>query len=175
MIKVSPMPALDKLKMYLEIDPNFPSGLKWISSYTNRVKPNTNAGSKKKYWRVSFDDKQYAVHRLVYFLAYEIDPGFKDIDHKDRNCLNNKIENLRLVTRQINNANRKATKKSSSIYKGVSLNKKLNKWVANITKDYKTIYIGLFKNETDAALAYNQKAKQFYGEYALLNNVYVNS
>jgi hypothetical protein len=175
MIKFSPMPALNRLKMYLEIDANFPSGLKWVKAYTNRVKPNTNAGSKKRYWCVSFDNKQYAVHRLVYFLAHKIDPGFKDIDHKDGDCLNNKIENLRLVTRQINNANRKSTKNSSSVYKGVSLNKKLNKWVVNITKDYKTIYLGLFENEIDAALAYNQKAKQLYGEYALLNNVYVNS
>jgi hypothetical protein len=163
------MPDLKRLKEYLEIDTSFPSGLKWVKSYTNRVKPNTNAGWKCVYWRLSFDKKEYAVHRLIYFLEYEIDPIHLDIDHIDGNKYNNTISNLRLATRQLNNANSKSAKQSTSKYKGVSYNKKLGKWIGTITKNYKAIYLGCFESEVDAALAYNTQAKLLFGEYARLN------
>jgi len=168
-----PMPDLNLLKTYLKIESNSPSGLVWIKSYTNRIKVNTIAGSKGKYWSLKFQGITYAVHRLVYFMAHETDPGCFDVEHKDRNKHNNKIENLRLATRQLNNANTKSAKNSSSIYKGVHWNKKLSKWSACITKDYKQIHLGLFESEEDAAIAYNKKAKLLYGDYALLNKVYV--
>jgi hypothetical protein len=59
----------------------------------------------------------------------------------------------------------------SSNYLGVSFNKSRNKFYASIRKEYKTYYLGSFENEIDAALAYNIKAKELYGEFANLNNV----
>jgi hypothetical protein len=169
MKSINKMPDLNHLKEYLEIDSSFSSGLKWIKSYTNRVKPNTNAGWKCVYWRVNFDKKEYAVHRLIYFLEHEIDPFDLDIDHIDGNKYNNTISNLRLATRQLNNANCKSALNSSSKYKGVSYNKRLGKWIGTITKNYKSIYLGCFTSEVDAALAYNKQAKLLFGKYARLN------
>jgi hypothetical protein len=171
MNKFIPMPDLTLLKTYLKIDPMSPSGLTWIKSYTNRIKVNTAAGSKSNYWSLKFKGITYAVHRLVYFMAHEKDPGCFDVEHKDCNKYNNNVENLRLATRQLNNANTRSAKNSSSIYKGVHWNKKLSKWSACITKDYKQIYLGLFESEEEAALAYNKQAELLYGDYALLNEV----
>jgi hypothetical protein len=79
--------------------------------------------------------------------------------------------NCRLVTRKQNCYNKSKIKKCSSKYKGVSWNKRLNKWRAKITKDGKNTNIGLFSHESEAALAYNEKAKELFGEYAYLNKI----
>lgn len=171
MIKTNPLPDLNILKEYFMLDDASPSGLIWRKSNTNRTKPGAVAGSKGRYWQVKFKGKDYGVHRLVYFLYYEQDPRSFDVEHKDGNKLNNKITNLRLATRQLNNANTRSAKGSSSKYKGVSWNKKLNKWSVCITKDYKQVYLGLFTNEEEAALTYNKHAELLYGDYALLNKV----
>jgi hypothetical protein len=171
MKKFRPMPALDDLKEYLQIDSSSPSGLKWIKTYTNRVKANSTAGNKGRYWTVSFKGNFYSVHRIIYFMHYGVDPGCLDVEHKDGNKHNNSPENLRLATRQQNNANTRSAANSSSKYKGVHWSKRLSKWIATITKDYKSYYLGLFTCEKEAALAYNKQAKIFYGDYALLNKV----
>lgn len=64
---------------------------------------------------------------------------------------------------------RKTKRKSSSKYVGVHFNKRRNKWIAGIRCDGKTVYIGQFDNEKEAAFAYNQKAIELYGENAKLN------
>ena len=89
-------------------------------------------------------------------------------DHVDRNRLNNQKNNLRMVTRSQNRMN--STKQRGILkYKGVS--KYWNKWKAEIRFNNKNYYLGLFKNEIDAAKAYNEKAKELFNEYACLNKV----
>lgn len=175
MRKINQLPNLEELRVYLKVDPLSPSGLTWIKSYTNRVKVNSVAGSKGKYWTINFKGKSYAVHRIIYFMYYEIDPKDFDIDHKDQNRLNNNPNNLRLATRQLNNANTKSAKGSTSKYKGVHFSKRLNKWIAGITKNYKQIHLGVFETETEAALEYNKHAQILYGDYAFLNTIDDNS
>lgn len=91
--------------------------------------------------------------------------------HLDRinNDGNYTPDNVRWVTPQQNNMNRGGAKNSTSKYKGVSWNKATTKWRADIRKDGKLHYLGLFTDETEAALAYNEKAKELFGEYANLN------
>ena len=98
------------------------------------------------------------------------------VDHKDRNPLNNQKSNLRWATKQQNamNSNRKAGT-TSSIYKGVTLKKNLKSkpWMTTISRtiDGKREYcfIGYFKTQKEAAIAYDAKAREFYGEFAFLN------
>jgi hypothetical protein len=80
-------------------------------------------------------------------------------------------ENIRWVTPQQNVMNRRSFKNSSSIYKGVSWAKKSGKWSANIQKDGKYQHLGLFTNEIEAALAYNEAAEELFGEFANLNQI----
>lgn len=105
------------------------------------------------------------MHRVILGLS---DPSVF-CDHIDRNGLNNLRDNLRVATRYQNNCNKIA--KGTSKYLGVCWHKHKKRWTAQITKDYKPKCIGYFKNEIDAALAYNSAAKRVHGEFANLNNI----
>lgn len=72
-----------------------------------------------KAYRVSVNGSRYLVHRVIWVLFNgEIDPNLV-IDHVDGNPLNNKIDNLRLVTRQLNQRNRKMLKNNKSGENGI--------------------------------------------------------
>lgn len=89
-------------------------------------------------------------------------------DHKDHNGLNNCKSNLRLCTSSQNQQNQKA-RRTSSAYKGVSRRKNRNRWTAQICFRYARIYLGCFDNQMDAAIAYDRKAAELFGEFACLN------
>jgi hypothetical protein len=92
------------------------------------------------------------------------------VDHKDRNGLNNQKENLRICDYSKNAQNSKRNPiYGSSNYKGVYLYKRTNKYRANIKLKGKRIYLGYFDSDKEAALAYNKKAIELFGEYACLN------
>jgi hypothetical protein len=112
---------------------------------------------------------RFSLHKAVWFWEKGYYPkGF--LDHKDLNRLNNKIENLRLASRTENNRNR-FYGKGSSKYQGVSFHNKNKKWIAQITQNYKNIYLGSFDSEEEAALVYNRKAKEFFRDFAYLNTL----
>jgi hypothetical protein len=90
------------------------------------------------------------------------------IDHKNHNGLDCQKENLRTASHSLNGANRRKTK-GTSRFKGVSWDKRKQLWRAQIGKNYKTTFLGWFKNETDAAKAYDTAAVAFFGEFALIN------
>jgi len=92
-----------------------------------------------------------------------------DIDHEDRNPLNNQRDNLRSATRSQNKANGKIPKNNTSGYKGVSWDKATQKWYAKITVNKKQINLGRFINKEDAARAYDRAAIKYFGEFARLN------
>lgn len=84
-------------------------------------------------------------------------------DHKNRNGLDNRRDNLRKSTASQNCANRRAT--GASQYRGVSWKKRNSKWCAQVSVNGKYKHIGLFNSERAAALAYAQAAKNIYGEF----------
>jgi hypothetical protein len=91
------------------------------------------------------------------------------VDHINHDTLDNRKENLRIVTNQQNTFNQKL-KNHSSKYKGVTWNSNSEKWCARIRHN-KPIYLGLFKDEKEAGMAYNEGAKKYFGEFALLNDI----
>jgi hypothetical protein len=95
----------------------------------------------------------------------------KSIDHINNIGTDNRKENLRLCNQSQNNANRRKQKNCSSQFKGVCWYKRDKKWVASIEYKEKQYYLGRFNSEINAALAYNKKAKEFFGEFAKLNEV----
>lgn len=92
------------------------------------------------------------------------------VDHIDGNGLNNQRDNLRICTSQQNAANaRGKTKKGrTSTEKGVYLNRQ-KKWCAAICVQGKTLYLGIFTTEREAAMAYNAAAIKHFGEFACPN------
>ncbi|KKN42138.1 hypothetical protein LCGC14_0716420 [marine sediment metagenome] len=93
------------------------------------------------------------------------------VDHKDCNSLNNQKNNLRKVTRSQNAVNRHHKRKSTSKYYGVNYDKTRNLWECKLKKDQVKIWVGRFKNEEEAALAYNKKAIEIHGQFATLNKI----
>ena len=96
-------------------------------------------------------------------------PKNKQIDHHNHNCLDCRKTNLRVCTNGQNKQNSRSCINSSSKYKGISWNKRNKKWVAAIKNNGKTINLGSFVDEQMAALAYNEAAQKYFGEYAYLN------
>ena len=113
------------------------------------------------YLKISLCDKTtHLIHRLV---AKEWCPNPENkacVDHIDGNPLNNRAVNLRWATPSENLMNRSKHKVSTSKYKGVS--KHGDKWLVHIRNQH----VGLFKDEKEAAIAYNNHAKEQFGVFA---------
>ena len=88
-----------------------------------------------------------------------------EVDHRNHNGCDNQRRNLRLATKSQQHANR-LKQQSSSRYKGVTWHKATEKWRAQIKVHGKKMHLGLFISERKAADAYQQAAKQYFGEFA---------
>ena len=128
-----------------------------------KVKVGTLAGrvTPKGYRYIQLFGKKYAAHRLVWFIEYGKFPNLF-IDHIDGNKLNNHISNLREVTNKQNTENRGAQKNNKLGRKGVSFNKKLKKYVAQIQHHGVNHYLGLFESPDEAEKAYKIKAAELF-------------
>ena len=106
---------------------------------------------------------------LMHRMLLSADPSVH-VDHENGNGLDNQKHNLRTCTRSNNMANRTKRKASASVHKGVTWNARKGKWIARISHQGKRHHLGEFANEHKAAQAYNQKARELFGEFARLNN-----
>lgn len=105
------------------------------------------------------------MHRLILGA-----PAHLECDHIDGDGLNNRRSNLRLATKAENGRNRKVLCiPKASRFKGVWWEKRRNRWKARITVDSKSIDLGSFRVEEDAAIAYDRAAVRYFGEFARLN------
>jgi hypothetical protein len=127
-------------------------------------------------WRV---DKKGYVRRQVswrptrwVFLHAEIlecPPGMQ-VDHIDRNTLDNCRANLRAATNQQNGAN-KPGMRGTSPFKGVCWCRRKRFWRAQITIRKRQKFLGHFATDREAAAAYDVAAREAFGEFAYLNGV----
>jgi len=84
--------------------------------------------------------------------------------------MDNRKDNLRPATHSQNMCHiAKRSISKTSKYKGVCWKKRNRRWTAAITFEKKKIHLGYFKNEIDAAKAYDEAAKKYHGEFACLN------
>ncbi len=94
------------------------------------------------------------------------------VDHKNHNTLDNRKSNLRICTPAQNSFNRIPSEKGTSRYKGVYWSSDRKRWIAVIGFRNRLIHIGCFDYELDAAVAYDDKAAELFGEFAALNCQY---
>lgn len=119
------------------------------------------------YAKASIGGKQVLLHRLVAErMGLPLDGV---IDHINGDALDCRRANLQACTHQQNMMKQRHHTTANSPYKGVMRFR--DKWRARITLNGKTMHLGLFASAVDAALAYNKKAKELFGDFANLNEV----
>lgn len=110
------------------------------------------------------DGKSVKMHRMIL--------GFpeKQIDHKNRNGLDNRRQNLRVVS-HIQNQQNKISHKNTTGYKGVCFSKKVNKFQVSFVSNGKNIWGGYFKTAIEAAKKYNELCLIHKKDFAILNEI----
>ncbi len=152
----------ETLKSKLTYDQN--TGIfKWITT-TGSSKKNKTAGCLKKsgYTMIQINKMQYYAHRLAWLYMEGVFP--KEIDHKNQDRSDNRISNLREVTRTENNKNKSRFKNTKNKYPGVTYIKKRDKYQVYIGINGRPLFIGLFQKEEEAIEA-KKKAEKKHGFY----------
>lgn len=125
-------------------------------------------------WRVSIEGKRrYAVtSKIPAKRMHRIVLGAKTgevVDHINGNGLDNTRENLRICTDAQNQCNRGKTRSNTVGFKGVSWDKRRNKFHAQIQVNYKPIHLGHFDCPFKAAREYDEAALKHHGDFAFTN------
>lgn len=138
--------------------------LVWSKSDCKRIKKGDVAGTKRRngYIYVHVDGKITAAHRVVWEMHNGSIPDGMYVDHINHIRDDNRIENLRLVTKIDNAWNITKKKNNTSGVTGVCWNRKKNKWRAQITIFKRNIRLGEF-NSFDMAVKARKEAEEFYG------------
>ncbi len=90
------------------------------------------------------------------------------VDHRNRDGLDNRRDNLRVATKAQNNRNSRARNQSG--VKGASYDKSRQLWRSTITFGGKQIWLGYFSDAESAGRAYDRAAREYFGEFARLNH-----
>lgn len=137
---------------------------KWCAS-----KRTTKRGKSENWYAIGWvDGKSISMHQFLLGKKEGL-----EIDHKNRNSLDNTRKNLRFATHQQNIQNSKVIGKYSK-YKGISFHKENKKWESHIQYNGIGYYLGQFKSEIYAAMVYDSFANELFGEFANLNFKFVN-
>lgn len=130
----------------------------WNAKFPGRP---AGSGRGNGYHRVCIAGYAYHAHRLAWFYVHKEWPEF-DIDHINHNPGDNRIGNLRAVTRLVNKMNTCMYKNNTSGVTGVSWSKRSQKWLAMVTLKGKAQYLGLYESLFDAVSA-RKSAESLYG------------
>lgn len=159
----------ERLREVFDYDPES-GALKWKVVTSRRVRVGAEAGCVTKFARggpyrvVRIDKTLYLAHRLVWLHVYGEWPDH-EIDHVNRDGLDNRIANLRPASREQNQRNVGLSKRNKSGAKGVCFCKRRKKWKAGIYagQEYR---LGMFSTVEEASAAYARAADRLHGPYA---------
>ena len=135
----------------------------WLKKYTWCVGDYTH-GYATCTDRSDGKQKSLRIHRLI----TNAKPG-EFVDHINHDRLDNRRSNLRVCTPAQNSYNARKRKDGASKYKGVY--KYGEKYCSSIQYDFMRYHLGYYTSEEDAAYYYNLKAKEYYGDFAALNEL----
>jgi len=124
--------------------------------------------SSKNYAETWIEGKRALIQHVIMDIEQN---KHKQIDHIDRDKLNNRKLNLRFCTQGENKRNGGIYKNNTSGFKGVGWREKRKKWEVRIGANRKVIFLGYFENKTDAVKAYNTAALKHHGAFACLNKI----
>jgi len=119
----------------------------------------------KGYREICVDGRLYRAHRLAWLYVHGQWPK-EEVDHRNLNKADNRIENLREASHAQNKHNVPAPANNKSGFKGVSFHKQRRRWTAQICYLGKTQRLGLFDTPEAAHAAYVEAAQRLHGEFA---------
>ena len=147
-------------------DKNFErlNGFNWWAQEDNRV------GSVYAVRSITLPNGKQTGQKMHRFIMGISNPKVK-VDHKDHDGLNNQEYNLRVATYGDNNHNQRLRKDNTSGYKGVTWNKRAQKWTVQIASNGTLVYLGCFPKDKilDARDAYDAAALKYFGAFAFTN------
>lgn len=172
----APIPTPDEIKQLFDYDPTTgdvlykPRPLTWfiatddpaLRERTHRTwngkYPGTAAGIKggNGYLTTALHGKRLSLHRIAWVIAHGEWPK-GDIDHINGDRADNRIENLRSVTRGENSRNRAKGRNNVSGVPGVTFYTKYKKWMAKFEFKGRTHFVGYFESKAEAAAAIRKK------------------
>lgn len=159
--RVRPPPAYASVARLLEYDPD--TG---VFKSRGRVAAGDVAGTLSRgYLYIRVEGERHFAHRLAWLMCHRRWPEAA-LDHIDLDKTNNRIANLRLATGTENGINTRRRVDNTSGTKGVYWHNGGKRWVAEIHRGGKKIYLGIFSRREDAASAYAEKARELFGNFA---------
>lgn len=172
MIKFRPLPPLERLNELLEVVEIPPDKYGEWSGLVRKVgrqgggKAGSVAGTPhpassnpdRINWTVTVDGVSYYASRIIYYMTRGEDPGDIQVDHEDQNWLNNNAWNLRLdVDGSVQQVNTSKQRNNTSGVVGVTWNKAMGKWQAQVLIKDKREYLGRFICKIEAARVVRDK------------------
>ena len=121
------------------------------------------------YLVVKIHQRSYLNHRIAWFWSYGEWP-LDQIDHINRDRLDNRLDNLRPASNTENRRNSSVNRNNNSGIPGVSFLGRLGKWQANIRVNRKLLYLGVFATQSDAAEVRRAAEIQHFGVFAPHHN-----
>lgn len=107
----------------------------------------------KDYIVIGVNNKSVYAHRAAWIVTFGDIPEGMEIDHINGDGTDNRILNLRLVTKRENNFNKRKPSNNTSGHNGVAWDKNRQKWMASIRIDRKNIFLGRYDEIDDAVRA----------------------
>lgn len=133
----------------------------WNSRYANG-----RAGTDRRYTVIKINFASYLAHRVIWKMVYGEEPI--EVDHINRNKLDNRLSNLRSVDHGTNMRNRSVTSLNTSGFKHISWSKNLNKWVVQLKVPGKGQRQIAWKDSLEEAVAARNEAYSRFGYNAEL-------
>ena len=175
MLVKKPLPDAAYLRKVLTYDPNtgiltwlprpkehfktHAAFIRWNKLHAG--KPAFASGKVGDYKTGALDGVNYMAHRIAWAHVYG-DMGSKEIDHINGDRSDNRLQNLRAVSRLQNTQNRKLNSISKSGVCGVEWHQQCRKWKAYINANKRRVYLGVYVNLEDA-IAARKAAEVKYG------------
>lgn len=161
------MVTADRVRQVLHYNPD--TGVfTWKETLSRRAVKGKVAGvvANNGYIHIGVDEGVYLAHRLAWLYVYGVWPT-KEVDHINQRKTDNRISNLREVTRAENMQNRSKVRADNSTgATGVYWCKQRDRWLVKVSINGKTVQVGRYKDFDEAVSARKEAVKQHYIEGA---------
>lgn len=161
-----PNPTQAELRQLLNYNPSTgkltwrPREGKWSSRWNKRYAGAEAGTLNDGYIVLKIYDRNFLAHRVIWAMIHDCWP--ECIDHKDGNRANNRLRNLRAVSRKINQRNQGMHRSNTSGITGVYWYAPTRKWLASIRADGQQMHLGFFEVKEDAALARREAERRLH-------------